>query len=331
MATRKTNFSFVPQIAEMHVDGFFRKRLVMGRLATTPPENLFMVQKGGIITWPYFNTIGPATDGVEAVKPTRDTLGDQSFTAEMKEIVKSLDISDTASYYMGPSRAKWDEQAVRQIGRVFAEKVEDDIWTELNKTTSHKTLSSTSNDLTINDFDATNKGADNTTYAKQLCSVRGIAEGLTEAFGDRRNECRVIVMHSEHYKDIETDIQAGFLKADANDPFYKIPGFVGRNNFLFGLAVFINDNVTAGANITINGGGGKTQNYKTYNVVFLKNNAYGLFKKQTPSVAYDRDIEARVDIIVGSQWYLVKSFHAQIKDSDIRIAYKRFSTKEQTA
>ena len=70
----------------------------------------------------------------------------------------------------------------------------------------------------------------------QKCNIRAIASALTEAFGDRRNECKAVVLHSEHYKDIETDEKSGFLKADANDPFYKIKGFVGRSSFLFNLA-----------------------------------------------------------------------------------------------
>ena len=148
MPTVKSSFSFVPQIAERHVSGFFRDRLIMGRLATVPPINEFPTQRGGVITFPYYNTISAAEDGVEATKPTRDTLGDASFTAEIKEIVKSISITSTAEKYMGMSREYWDVEATKQMGRVFAEKVEKDIWAELGKSTSHMDLTSPSKDAT---------------------------------------------------------------------------------------------------------------------------------------------------------------------------------------
>ena len=328
MPTVKGSFSFVPQIAERHVSGFFRDRLIMGRLATTPPVNEFPTQRGGVITFPYYNTIGDAEDGVEATKPTRDTLGDNSFTAEIKEIVKSISITSTAEKYMGMSREYWDVEATKQMGRVFAEKVEKDIWAELGKSTSHMDLTSPSKDVTITRaFAGDDKGQ--SALTDQKCNIRAIAEALTEAFGDRRNECKAVVLHSEHYKDIETDEKAGFLKADANDPFYKIKGFVGRSSFLFNLAFFINDGVPAGSNITVTDTASATQDYKTYNMVMIKNNSYGFIPKQRPLIMYDSDIEARVDFMVGTQWYAVKSFHQAVSTEDNRIAYKRFTTTKQ--
>ena len=328
MPTVKGSFSFVPQIAERHVSGFFRKRLIMGQLATVPPVNEFPTQRGGVITFPYYNTIAAAEEGREGIKPTRDTLGDSSFTAEIKEIVKSISITSTAEQYMGMSRAQWDVEATKQMGRVFAEKVEADIWTELGKATSHMDLTSPSKDATYSSaFAGDDKGQ--SALTDQKCNIRAIASGLTEAFGDRRNEAKAVILHSEMYKDIETDEKSGFLKADANDPFYKIKGFVGRSSFLFGLAFFVNDGVPAGANVTVTDSASATQAYKTYNMVIIKNNAYGFIPKQYPEISYDSDIEARVDFMVGTQWYAIKSFHRAVSTSDNRIAFKRFTTTQQ--
>ena len=152
---------------------------------------------------------------------------------------------------------------------------------------------------------------------------------MTEGWGDRRDEAAAVILHSAHYNCIETDVQAGFLKADANDPLYKIKGFVGRSPMFWGLPFFVNDGVPTEDNVTITDSGSATQDYKVFDAVFLKKDAYGLMMKQLPKIEYDRDILKRKDIMVATQWYAVKSFHKIISTEDSRILFRKFATKLQ--
>ena len=328
-ATVRANFTFVPQIAESHISGYFRKHLVIAKLAWKPENNKFPSTPGNQITFPYFSVIGAAEDGVENTDVVIDDLGDSSFTATAKEITKGVGITDTALKAMGCTHAEWEKQAHMQVARVLAEKVETDVWTELHKNTSHDTLPSLVENISINSQFGTDKGAQNTAYQNQLCSIRGLAEGLTDAFGDKRTEAAAIILHSQHYKDLETDTQAGFLKADANDPLYKVRGFVGRAAMFWGLPFFVNDNVEDAGNVTITDSATTTQAFKTYNAVFLKKDAFGLMIKQMPKIEYDRNILKRQDFMVATQWYAVRSFHKVISTEDVRAGYRRFATKKQ--
>ena len=221
-ATVAANFTFVPRIAESHISAYFRTELVIAKLAWRPPNNKFPSTPGDTITFPYFSKLGDAEEGVENTDLTVDDLGDASFTAQAKEIGKAAGITDTALKKMGCTHAEWEAEAHRQIARVLAEKVEKDVWAELNKAANHDTIASIAGDLTLGAAFGPDKGANTTAYAPQLCSIRGLSSGLTDAFGDKRGEAAAIILHSQHYKDIETDVQGGFLKADANDPMYKI-------------------------------------------------------------------------------------------------------------
>ena len=328
-ATMAANFTYVPQIAEGHISAYFRRELVIAKLAWRPGNNKFPSTPGNTITFPYWSKISAAADGVENVNVDIDNLGDASFTATAKEITKGVGITDTALKKMGATHAEWEAETHRQIARVLAEKVETDVWEELNKSASHDDLSTDVAALSLASAFQGDKGANTTAYADQLCNIRKLSDGLTEAFGDKRGEAAAIILHSQHYKDIETDAQAGFLKADADDPMYKIPGFVGRAAMFWGLPFFINDNVQDAGDVRISDSGGATQDYKTYNAVFLKKDAFGLMIKQMPKIEYDRNIRQRQDFMVATQWYAVRTFHKVISTDDVRAAYKRFATKKE--
>ena len=327
--TLRANFTYVPQIAESHISAYFRQELIISKLAWRPKNNRFPATPGDTITFPYFSKLGEAQDGVEDTDVEIDDLGDASFTAQAKESVKGVGITDTALKAMGCTHAEWEAQAHKQVARVLAEKMEKDVWTELHKAASHDTLPSQVADLTIATAFGTDKGAQNTAYQNQLCNIRALSEGLTDAFGDKRYEAAAIILHSQHYKDLEIDTTAGFLKADANDPLFKIKGFVGRSAMFWGLPFFVNDNVQDAGDITITDSNNTTQDYKTYNAVFLKKDAFGVMIKQMPKIEYDRNILKRRDFMVATQWYAVRGFHKVISTEDVRVGYKRFATKKQ--
>jgi hypothetical protein len=99
--------------------------------------------------------------------------------------------------------------------------------------------------------------------------------------------------------DVMNDSTAGFLKADALDPMYNVPGFTGR---LLGMAVFEVDTVPAGTSYV------------------HKMDPYGFIIKQDMELESDYDILAREWVFTGNQWYAVKSFHAKIATNDYKSA-----------
>ena len=329
-ATMAANFTFIPQIAERHISGYERKKLVLAKLAWQPRDKRkFNKTPGETITFPYYNFIGDAADGVENQDVEIDALGDASFTATVKEAVKGVGITDSALIKLGDTHAGWEMEAMKQMAFVLAKKIELDLWTELKKSTSRDRVKDAVADISLQGAFGGDKGANDSGYANQLCNIRALAEAMTEGWGDRREEAAAVILHSAHYNSIETDAQAGFLKADANDPLYKIKGFVGRSPMFWGLPFFVNDGVPAEDNVTITDSGSATQDYKTFDAVFLKKDAFGLMMKQLPKVEQDRNIQKRLDFMVATQWYAVKSFHKVISTEDSRILFRKFATKLQ--
>jgi hypothetical protein len=125
----------------------------------------------------------------------------------------------------------------------------------------------------------------------------------------------VIFLHSLHYLSMMKDTTTGFLKADANDPMYNVPGFMGR---LFGCAIVVTDQVPAAADIATK---------KAYQAFICKPNAYGIITAEEMMMENDRDILARETIITATQWYAVKAFHAKISADDKRILRATFVTE----
>ena len=332
-ATLEANFTFSPQIAQSHISAYFRTLLLITRLGYMPDPNKFPTTPGGDLTFPVFGQIGEAEDGVENTDVSIDSLGDSSFTAAIKEITKGVGITDTAMKKMGCTHEQWEREAHLQIARVLAEKLEKDVWEKLNESANHDDLTSNSADITLTSQFGPDKGANSDAMLSQLCNIRAISEALQEAFGDRRGECAAVILHSSHYKDIEQDATAGFLKADANDPFKLAAkgAYVGKAPGFFNIPFFQIDSVPAGDDITISDSGSGTQKYKTYNMVMLKKNAFGVFMKQFPRIEYDRNIRMRQDFMVATQWYALRGFHKAISTDDVRVAYKRFTTKIQSS
>ena len=327
MATIKANLNFTPQIASDYILAYFRQKLIWGSLAYKGVRD-FDKKQGETITFPYFAKMGAAQDAVEKTDLTIDSLIDESFTATVKEIGKAVDISASARIAGGFTPEQWNNEVLRQIGRLFAEKVDDDLLAEISKTGEHASVRSV-NDVTLAAALGTDKGLSG--LADQRCNIRNIQQDRVKAFGDRADEIVGVVMHSNHWLDIATDGTAGFLKADALDPFYNKKGFQGRD--MNGAAWFVNDNVPSGE-VTVTDNSSATQKYKTENVVYLKDKAFGFISKKDANVEQDRDILKRVDLFSGTFWYAVKSFHNKLTEGsqdDQRIAFAEYATDVQIA
>ena len=329
--TMKADFTFAPQIAKRHISAYFRKRLIVAKMGYMPPDaRKFESAPGEEITFPYFNKIGEADAFVEDTATTFDKLGDASFKATVQNARKGLGLTDHAKIKMGCTHAEWEAEAHEQLGRVHAEYVDKQIWVELSKSDSSEVLDKAVKDQTLTSVFGTDLGYDDALVAPQKFNIRNVNTDLVHAFGDRAKEVEYVLMHPRHYDDMLRDNTAGFLKADATDPLFNHPNFVGRSNQFFGKAFFQFEGVPKGDKVTITDSAGTTQKYQAYYVFYLKPNSFGFWPKRLPQVEYARDISKLQDLINAHQWFLVKSLHAKISTDDKRAASKQYLTSEKT-
>lgn len=292
MTTQASDIVFVPKVWSDHINAFFLKKLVFGAFALQ--NNTLTRAPGETINFPYFKSIGAAEEPGETDDLTVDALSDDSFSATVKEIGKSVGFTDKSLRKAAADRDIIFNESQMQIGRVLAEKVDADLITEIN----------TSGNYTA--------GFVGTAYASGQCTVANLLTGNMLSFGDRSNETQVIFMHSLHYLSMMKDTTTGFLKADANDPMYHVPGFMGR---IFGAAIVVTDTVPAGPTVDTK---------KSWYSFSCKANAYGFITAEDVTFERDRDILARQTIISATQWYAVKGFHGKVSADDKRIARNLF-------
>jgi len=271
-ATISTDFVFEPKVWKDHIRAYFDKKLVFGAIAQSDGE--LKGQPGETINFPYFETIGAAEEPAETASLTVDSLGDNSFNATVKEVGKAVGIKKKAFKVSAARTEKIIEEINQQLARVHAEKIDADLFTEMNLVTSHEAVTPT-----------THTGK----------NIRALLEMKVRAFGDKHTETMAMQINSLDLMEVLTDTTAGFLKADALDPFFRVPGYQGR---LLGTAVFEVDSVTAGT------------------VHMHKANPYGFIVKQDMELDSDYDILAREWVFTSDEWYAVKSFHAKIDAND---------------
>jgi hypothetical protein len=104
------------------------------------------------------------------------------------------------------------------------------------------------------------------------------------------------------------------MKADANDPWFNVPGFMGR---ILGKPLFIDDSCPSVAAID-----GKT----AYHTFAFKDKAFGFLLKQDYDMEMDKDILAREIVFACTQWCAVKALHKKVSADDKRIARMTFTT-----
>jgi len=218
-ATVSTDFVFEPKVWKEHVGAYFRDKLVFGAIAVQDDE--LKGEAGETINFPYFEKIGAAEEPAETASLTVDNLSDDSFQATVKEVGKAVGVKKKAFKVSAARTEKIIQEITSQIGRVHAEKVDNDLFTEMNLASSHQAVTAT--------IAGTN--------------IRSLNEMKVLGFGDLHTDAMALQIHSLDMLAITNDSAAGFLKADANDPMIRVKGFQGR---LLGMAVFEADKVTQG-------------------------------------------------------------------------------------
>lgn len=290
-ATVSTDFVFEPKVWQDHIMAYFDRKLVWGSVALI--DETLKSSPGETVNFPYYNAIGDAEEPLETGSLTVDNLSDDSFNATVKEVGKAVGAKDKAFVVSGDRREGIVSEAQRQIGRVMAEKVDKDLIAEINGAGNYE------------------QGFTSTLQTEKL-TVKRLNTMVITAFGDKHEEAGVVFMHSLQLLSMLNDSDAGFLKADANDPMWGVKGFKGR---ILGLAIIVTDTVPAGPVID-------TAN--SFHTFITKPNAYGVILKNDLNPEQDRDILARETIWTGTMWYGVKAFHAKIHAEDKKIARGTF-------
>lgn len=274
-ATVSTDFVFAPKVWKEHVAAFFREKLVYGAIAES--DDSLVSEPGTTINFPYFKQIGAVEEPAETASLSVDNLSDDSFQATVKEVGKAVGVKKKAFKVSAARTERIISEITSQIGRRHAEKVDADLLVEMSAVGNFVAPT-----LTI-----TGK------------NVRSINQGKVMAFGDLHQDAVALQIHSLDMLDVMNDTSTGFMKADALDPMFRVPGFTGR---LLGMAVFEVDSQTPGT------------------CYVHKMSPYGYILKQDMEMESDYDILAREWVFTGNQWYAVKSFHSKIAANDYKTA-----------
>lgn len=288
MSTLPADFTFEPKVWKDHVSAFFVRKLVWGLVALS--DDTLVGEPGETVHMPFFDKIGDAEEPAADEALGVDKLTDNSFSATIKEIGKAVGVRRAALRKSAAKREKIFREVQMQIARVMAEKVDKDLAAEAS-------------------LDANSDVGYLATAASETMDIRKIVQAKIAAFGDRHAEASAIFMHSLQYSTLFRDTTAGFLKADANDPLYKLPGFEGR---ISGMALITSDTVAE-----ISGG---IDGKKAYRALIVKPNPWGFLTAQEPDMEMDYDMLNREYLFGGTQWYAVKAFHKKVSTDDKRIA-----------
>lgn len=283
--TLASDFGFQPQVAKDHIQAYFRKKLVFGAFAYS--DNTLKGEDGDVIDFPFYGKIGAAEKPAETGVLTVDNLTDGSFQATVFEAGKAVGFTKKSlrKHANGPEGAFME--ASRQIAQVHEELLEDELLGVMNNVANHDVVAAAADTVLLN--------------------IRLINQWRLTGFGDRADEAVACFIHSHNYLDFINDTTAGFLKMDAQSPWYQVPGYQGS---LFGMAVVITDNVPREADIN-----GK----RVYGGFMCKANAYGYMMAQETEIEDDYDILAREYVLTGNQWYAVRGFHKAIASDDVRL------------
>lgn len=292
-ATKSSDFAFVPKVWSDHVSAYFDRKMVVGQFALR--DRTLTASPGDTVNFPYFKSIGDAEEPDEDSGLSVDKLQDDSFSCTVKEVAKAVGVKKRALRKGAAARDRVFGEAQAQIAQVHAEKVDRDLISLMNTSGNYS-----------NGFVASG--------TSDVAKITNIVNGKIVGFGDKHDQAVAIFMHSFCLLDLLSDSTAGFLKADAQDPFYGIAGFAGR---LLGMALFTLDTMPRGTDI-----GGK----QAYYSFMIKANPYGIMTAEEMDMEHDYDMLHREHVFAGCQYYGVTGFHQKVSSNDKRIVRSLFAT-----
>ncbi len=294
-ATQSSDVSFVPKVWSDHINAYFDRKMGLGQLALV--DKTLTAEPGETANFPYYKKIGDAQEPLETEGLEVEALQDDAFSVTVKEVGKAVGWKKKAKRKSAASEGSQESEAQRQIAQVLAEKVDKDIISTINAPGA-----------SVSGFIAT--------LNTQTGNVRDLLKSKITGFGDKSDQAVAVAMHSLDFMSIFADNTAGFLKADATDPLFGAPGFMGR---LLGMAIFVLDTMPE-----VSGGiAGK----KAYQHFIFKANAFGIYMAEEMMVEKDRDILHREDVVAATMWYGTLSLHAKVSADDKRIIKGAFVTE----
>lgn len=299
-ATQSGDVSFSPKVWSDHIQAYFDRKMGLGALALV--DKTLQNQPGDTVNFPYFKSIGAAQKPAQNEGLIVEALQDDSFSCQVYEIGKAVGWKDKARRVSAANptgikdNSKQEKEAQDQIARVLAEQVDADLITEMN---------------TSGNYEAGYVATADT----ETANINRILESKITAFGDKHDDAVAIAMHSQDFLNMMKDSTAGFLKADANDPFWGRAGFQGR---LLGMALFTLDTMPE-----VSGG---IASKKAYQHFIFKPNPYGIYIAEDLSPEKDRDILHRETVVTATMWLGICALHGKVSANDKRIARGAFVT-----
>lgn len=294
-ATVAADFAFVPKVWQDHIMAYFDRKLVYGAFALR--DDSLSAAPGLTQNFPYFKKIGAVQSPSEDEGLAVDNLTDDSFNVTVSEVSKAVGITKKAFKVSAARTDRIIQEVQEQIGRVFAEKIDADLYTAFSASYTSGIVSSAGN-----------------SWANM--NIRNLNTGKIKAFGDKHKDSVVCFMHSLQFLDMMTDTTSGFLVANALDPMFMVEGFEGR---LAGLAIISVDTVAKNT-------GGQLNGKDNYDAWIHKANAYGFMVKQEMELESDYDILHRQWVFAGDQWYGTRSFDQTIDPLFKKTALLRLNT-----
>lgn len=295
MSTSSSDLAFRPKVWSDHVSVFRDRKMGLGQLALR--DNTLQAEPGETVNFPYYKAIGDAQEPGEDEGLEVRKLSDDAFAVTVKEVGNAVGWKDKAKRVSGDRRANGpEEEAQAELGRTLAEHIDKDIIKTINAVgaSSNGFIGSTSSDT---------------------ASVKNLLKGNILGFGDKAEQTVAYAMHSYDYLMMMTNSDAGFLKADANHPFYNLPGFMGT---ILGKALFVLDTMPE-----VPGGvAGK----KAYYHFAFKANPFGIYTAEEIKMEKDRDILKRENVVAATMWYGILSLHGKVSPNDKRIIKGAFAT-----
>jgi hypothetical protein len=290
---KAADVGFIPKVWSDHISAYFDRKMALGQLALM--DRTLTAAPGETVTFPYYKAIGAAEEPGEDTALAVDKLVDDAFSVTVKEVGKAVAWTDKNKRKSAQVNPEGEAQG--QIARVFAEKVDADIITEIN---------------TAGKYSAGYVAAD----AAGVCKVHNLLEGKILGFGDKHEAAIAVAMHSLCFLDMMKDSTVGFLKADATQPMYGIPGYQG---LMLGMAVFTLDSMPELAPI---------DGTKAFATFCFKANPFGIYMAEDLKPEMDRDILYRQNIVSATMWYGVLSLHGKMASQDKRIIRNVFATSQ---
>lgn len=294
-ATQKSDVNFIPKVWSDHINAYYDRKMGLGQLAMM--DKTLVAERGETVNFPYFKKIGDAQEPTESEGLEVEALQDDAFSVTVKEIGKAVGWKKGSLRKSAATQDKHESEAQSQLATVFAEKVDKDIIT------------------TINAAGASTPGFIATLITDKM-TVVGLLKSKITGFGDKMDQSVACAMHSLDFLSMMSDSTAGFMKADALDPFYGAPGFMGR---ILGMALFTLDTLPEVA--------GGIAGKKAYQHFIFKANPFGIYMAEEMLVEKDRDILHRENVVAATMWYGVLSLHAKVSVDDKRIIKGAFVTE----